>query len=240
MTLPSWLSIGLALGAATAGGAVVVVVLTTSGPFANSQDEPAPPSAAAEKTVTATHPSPTPTVDHQPGELAPDQPFDPAKLPPVDTSGWVAYEGPLGELRLRVPPGWIVRTKEATDYKGEIVVGDAAKVLRSLPVREEVAAPGDVWGDLATGPEPHPYRTTEAIFYQVTVPAIVSGKPVEVFAIQFTGGFGLQPGVGLLTLYVSFEGASGRYLNGGIHVALPADWATIATAQAILTEVIWR
>jgi hypothetical protein len=238
------LSIGLAVGAATAGGAVVVAVLTTSGPFANSPDDPAPPSAAAEKTATATHPSPSPTVDPQPDQLAPDQPFDPARLPPVDTSGWVAYEGPKGTITVRVPPTYRVRASFSTDYTGERVLGDAFKVLsvKNLPSAAVgfAAEPGDLWADLATEPNARAFATEQQVAHQVRYRLMVGGIEAEVIATQFREVAGFEPGVGALTLFVSAPGPDGRHLNGAVHVALPADWTTIATAQAILTEVIWR
>jgi hypothetical protein len=246
MTLPSWLPIGLALGAATAGGAVVVVVLTTSGPFALSQDDPAPPSAAAEETATATHPSPSPTVDPQPDQLAPDEPFDPARLPPVDTTGWVAYTGPRGELTVRVPPSWWAETRAQTDYTGTTVIGDYVKVLRLrpgiVPGRPVGFAPqpGDVWADISTVTAPTPLTRRTQTFHELKYVVHISGRSAEITAFQTDQPETFEPGVGALSLYVSASTPSGGYLEALVTVALPADLTTIAEAQAILTGIVLR
>ena len=69
---------------------------------------------------------------------------------------------------------------------------------------------------------------------------MAAGAQGQVVATQYERLGGLEPGVGLLTLFVSLPGPDGRYFNGAIHIALPADYATVAVAQAILTEVTWR
>jgi hypothetical protein len=175
-----------------------------------------------------------------------DERFDPAKLPPVDTTGWVASTGPSGELTVRVPPGWWADASAQTDHTGTTVIGDFVKVLKLrpgiVPGRPVGYAPqpGDVWADITTERTLRSYSTEVRIFHQVTYKRSLGGRDIEITATQFDRLETFEPGVGALTLFISVPTPSGGYLNAAIHVALPADLTTIAQAQAVLTEIVLK
>lgn len=240
-TMAAWI-IGAAAvaGAATAGG----VVLYTSGPFANDEG---PPAQAGPTETAIAEASPSPTAAPADSTLDASEPFDPATLPPVDTTDWVTHTGPRGELTIRTPASWTVKTSEQTDFSGETVIGDSIKVLSLANPPATPGSfspsPGDVWADLATELEPVTYSSgidDAGQFNQVQFTREIGGQPSEILATQFLNPPGFPPGVGELTFFASVPTPRGGYLIAAVHVALPADLKTVAEAQALLTEVILK
>lgn len=254
---PSWLLAVLAVAGIAGGATAALLVLSTSGPSADLTGNPDQSSLPA-----AGSPSPSPTLGTTSGspatrptanpaqnatKLDVDEPFDPAKLPAVDTSTWVVHIGPRRQLTIRAPESWTVTTQEHFEYTGTTVIGDSAKVLKvaNLPTAPVgfLPKPGDVWADIATEPAYVAYSVgsnDQQMFHQVRFAALISGHNADVLATQFKRPAGFEPGVGALTFFVSVQGPGGEYLVAAVHVALPADLTTIAEAQALLTTIVLK
>jgi hypothetical protein len=250
LALPSWFLVTLTASAIVAGGGVATAVILTSGPFADSDEQVAPatpapsetasPSAAASPSPTAVSPTATPAADDR---LDVDERFDPALLPAVDTSDWVAYAGEQGAVRVRAPRDFTVWPSTATDYTGTEVLGDAFKIRRiaaPLDGKEFNPEPGDVWIDMTMARKPIGYETDEPYLQQLRYPILIQGVHGEVVATQFEQPANFLPGVGALTLHATIPGPAGRFMIAGAQIALPADLATIAIAQEILKGMEWE